>query len=104
MAGSGEDMNQTIIQAIRNKKLLEIRYHDFFRIVEPHCYGQNKKGEFTLRCYQVSGGSASGSPADWKLLLQDEMKSIAMTGADFYGPRQGYKLLDPAIPSIVAQL
>jgi hypothetical protein len=97
-------LNQTIIQAIREKRLLEIRYHNFFRLVEPHCYGRNKKGDYILRCYQIAGGSVSGSPSDWKLLLQDEMKSITMTGNGFSGPRPSYKYKDPAMQSIVAQL
>jgi len=97
-------VNQTIIQAIREKRVLEIGYHGFMRIIEPHAYGRNKRGEFILRCYQIGGGSVSGSPVDWKLLLQGEMRSITMTPAGFAGPRPGYKLIDPAIPRIVAQL
>lgn len=97
-------MNQTIIQAIQNKQVLEIRYHGFTRTVQPHAYGRSKKGQYILRCYQIAGGSVSGKPVDWKLLLQDEMISIATTGACFSGPQPGYKSTDPAIPDIVAQL
>lgn len=97
-------MNKIIIQAIREKQVLQIGYHGYWRIVEPHTYGTNKDGQHILRCYQVGGGSVSGSPVAWKLLFLDEMKSITTTGNCFANPRHGYKYIDPAIPHIFARL
>jgi hypothetical protein len=97
-------MNQTIIQAIQNKQILELRYHGYSRTVEPHTYGVNHKGHAVLRCYQIAGGSASGSPVDWKLLLLDEIRAIATTGRVFAGARLGYKRGDSAMMRIFAQL
>lgn len=97
-------MREMIMQAIREKRVLDVRYHDYFRTIEPHAFGQNRKGRYILRCYQTAGGSVSGSPADWKLLLLDEVRSIAMNGAFFPGPRFGYKRGDQAIERIFAEL
>lgn len=97
-------MNQTIIQAIQNKQILEIRYHGFTRTVEPHAYGLSRKGREVLRCYQISGGSVSGLRVDWKLLALDEMRSIATTGHVFSTPRLGYKRNDIDMLRIYAQL
>ena len=62
-------MNQAIIDGIKTKHLLRLEYHGYFSIVEPHTYGVNQKGNEVISCYQVSGGSESNEPQDWKLLL-----------------------------------
>ena len=92
------------MQAIGEKRVMQVHYHDFARIIEPHAFGLNKKDRYILRCYQTAGGSVSGSPADWKLLLLDEVKSIAVTETFFPGPRPGYRRGDSAIARIVAEL
>jgi len=45
-------MNPAITQAIKEKKILELRYHGYARTVEPHAYGRDKGGDEILRCYQ----------------------------------------------------
>lgn len=97
-------MNHMIVNAIRNKQVLQISYHGFTRTVEPHAYGVSRKNNEVLRCYQTAGGSVSGSPSPWKLLRLDEMRSIATTGGVFRGPRLGYKRDDEDMPQIFAQL
>lgn len=54
-------MNQIVIQAIKERHILEFRYHGWSRMVEPHAYGRDKSGDEVLRCYQVAGGSVSVS-------------------------------------------
>lgn len=97
-------MNQIIAAAVRNKQILTISYHGFTRTVEPHAYGINHKGNEALRRYQIAGGSVSGSPSSWKLLLLDEMRSITTTGSVFQGPRRDYKRDDKDMQHIFAQL
>jgi hypothetical protein len=97
-------MNQVIASAIKNRQILAISYHGFTRTVEPHTYGINHKGNEVLRCYQIAGGSVSGSPSPWKLLRLDEMRSIATTGNVFQGPRRDYKRDDKDMQRIFAQL
>lgn len=41
-------MNEIIIEAIENRKLLEFSYKNHYRIVEPHTYGVSSKG-MTIR-------------------------------------------------------
>lgn len=50
-------MNSKICKAIEEHKILELRYHGYFRIVEPHAYGRAHGGDEILRCFQISGGS-----------------------------------------------
>ena len=97
-------MRDLIMQAIREKRVIGIRYNNFDRTIEPHAFGLNKKGRYILRAYQAGGGSSSFSPVDWKLFLLDEVQSITLTETFFPGPRHGYKRGDPAIARIVAEL
>ena len=58
----------TISSAIHDRHLLSFTYDGFPRVVEPHCYGTDKKGHPALRAYQVQGGSeALGFGANQRL-------------------------------------
>ncbi len=96
-------MNEAISEAIREKLMLELRYHGFSRIVEPHAYGRDKNGDEILRCYQVSGGSESGERIGWKLLKVRDAFSLFVTSASF-APRSDYRRNDKAMEYIFCQL
>ena len=95
-------MNQLIIDAVNARKCLELRYHGYSRIVEPHAYGRDKDGEVLL-CYQTSGGSVSGERAGWKLLTVRELFSRHLL-KDIFLIRKEYKKGDKAMERIFAQL
>lgn len=97
-------MNNLLVNAIRNKEILELRYHGYSRIVEPHAYGVDKHGNEKLRCYQIAGGSVSNDPVDWKILKVAEIHSIHTTGRQFSSARPDYKRNDKAMQRIYAQL
>jgi hypothetical protein len=96
-------MNQIISEAIQKKTILELRYHGFSRIVEPHTYDRDKSGDEILRCYQVSGGSESGERSGWKLLKVGEVYSLHITPGCFL-PRPGYRRNDKAMEYVFCQL
>ncbi len=60
-------MNQNIIAAIEQKRVLQLQYKNYSRLVEPHAYGLDREGTPKLRCYQIAGGSTSGTLSDWKI-------------------------------------
>lgn len=97
-------MNQTIIQAIQGKQVIELRYHGYSRIVEPHAHGINHKNHQLLRCYQVSGGSVSGESPGWKLLLLSDIQAMIVTDRRFVMPRPGYKRGDSAMNRIFGEI
>lgn len=103
MPNKVENVNQLIFEAIRSKTVLELRYHGYSRLVEPHAYGLDKHDEPILRAYQVSGGSESGERSGWKLLKVDEIRSLHATGTRFV-PRPDYRLNDEAMSLIFCQL
>jgi hypothetical protein len=96
-------MNSVLLQAIQQAKVLELRYHGYSRIVEPHAYGRDKDGDEIVRCYQTSGGSESGERVGWKLLKVREAFSVHLTDTVF-SARPEYKRNDKAMNHVFAQL
>ena len=96
-------MNTAIIQAIRERKLLDLRYGGYSRTVEPHAYGRDKDGDEVVRCFQVSGGSESGERVGWKLLKAREVFSLTQLETEFTA-RPEYKRGDKAIVYVFEQL
>ena len=96
-------MNAIIIEAIRDMKVLELRYHGYSRIVEPHAYGRDKDGDEILRCFQMSGGSESGERIGWKLLKVRDVFSAHLLKETF-SVRQDYRRNDKAMVYIFSQL
>lgn len=96
-------MNQIVIKAIKERHILELRYHGWARFVEPHAYGRDKGGDEILRCYQVSGGSVSGERTGWKLLKLREMIALHMSDKGFT-PRLDYKQNDKYMIHIFEQI
>jgi hypothetical protein len=96
-------MNQMIYRAIREKRIIELRYHGYSRIVEPYAYGRGGDGEGSLRCYQLSGGSESGEHIGWKLLKTAEIFALQFTDSHF-SARTEYRRGDKAMEIIHCQL
>lgn len=84
-------------EAIRARKRVKIYYEPGERVIEPHCYGIGSNGQLLLRAFQVSGASASGEHAEWKLFRLDRMGPANDNGDEFNGPRPGYKRGDKAM-------
>ena len=96
-------MHSTLIQAITEKRLIQLRYHSYSRIVEPHAYGRNNLGNHVLRCYQTEGGSLSGENIGWKLLKTSEILSLCIMDECFI-IRRDYKRNDEAMIYIFGQV
>jgi len=97
-------MNQTIINAILQKKLLSLSYDGITRTVEPHAFGVSSKGNELLRCYQVKGDHNSEKPHAWDLLTVSKIGALSDTGENFASARPDYKQNDKAMQTIYAQL
>ncbi len=96
-------MKSELADAIKDAKIVELRYHGYARIVEPHAYGRDKSGDEILRCYQTSGGSESGERAGWKLLKVAEVYSVHVQKTTFQ-TRTGYRRNDKAMEYIFREL
>lgn len=96
-------MNSTIIDAIRERKCVELRYSGYSRNVEPHAYGRDKDGDEILLCYQAAGGSVSGERTGWKLLKVRDIFSFHSQSSGFT-PRSDYRKGDKSMRQIFAEL
>lgn len=96
-------MDDTLKQAIAQRRLVELRYHGYSRIVEPHAYGRNRRGDDVIRCFQLVGGSESGEGAGWKLLRVREAARRVLLETEFV-PRSGFRAEDPAMVEVYAHV
>ena len=99
-----EFMNQTIVKAIKERRLLELTYKNIRRTVEPHAYGVTKTGYEKFTCYQVKGPHSSLKPHDWDYLDASKITNLVLLEDSFSGTRPGHKRDDPAMTTIYAQL
>ncbi|WP_394831004.1 hypothetical protein LVJ94_31290 [Pendulispora rubella] len=83
---SGE-VDGLILQAITERRLMQLKLNGLVRIVEPHDYGL-KKGEAQLLAYQIGGQSSSGGLPEWRWLKVDKMSDVSLLEATFPGGRE----------------
>ena len=79
-------MEETIINSISNKKIIEFDYHEHHRIAEPHVYGI-LDGEHDLLVFQTGGGSSSGGLPQWRRMHLSEISNLIVTDQTFAGSR-----------------
>ncbi|GAB6037152.1 hypothetical protein JCM15519_17110 [Fundidesulfovibrio butyratiphilus] len=95
---------ETVAEAIRGHRTLNLWYNGGMRTVEPHCCGYGTSGQGLLRCWHVSGHSQSGAGAGWHLFTVAEIRDCTI-GEEFQGTRPHYNSAgDKAIPRVVAKL
>ncbi len=89
-----------ICQSIKTKKRLLINYKNTGkRIIEPHIFGRDEKGEMKLRAYQREGYSESGEPEGWKLFIVDYINQMSELKENFL-VRPDYNPEDPTITDV----
>lgn len=93
-----------IESAIKNKQLLAFDYGGFPRVVQPHILGIDTRGNLSLSCYQVGGGSNSGESIGWKMFHLDDIKNLTVLKEHFRNPRPEYNQQDPLFLTVQAQL
>ncbi len=79
------NINRLLWTAIEQKRLIQLRYKDRERIVEPHDYGIHN-GVVKLLGYQV-GGSSSHKLPNWRWMEEDLISDIRLLNRMFPGGR-----------------
>lgn len=82
-------------QAIRDRRIVEFRYHGEHRAVEPYRLGEGG-GRLRLVGWQSRKG--------WRSFHADEMEELEVTDRTFWEPREGYARGDPAMDRILAEV
>ena len=93
VASVGEKMpavHDLLVQAIREKRVLHFTYRGHARVVEPHAYGRNTKGEPVLHAFQTEGGSASRPPPGWRTFAVAAIEAASLGEGTFKEARDGY--------------
>jgi len=78
-------LDRLLRTAIEQTRLLQLRYHDKNRIVEPHDYGEHN-GVIKLLTWQVAG-SSSGPLPNWRWMETDHISDAQLLDQTFPGGR-----------------
>lgn len=111
---SRQSIADAIERAIREKKVIEIRYKDGpivlpgHRTIEPHAFGTATSGNSVVRAWLRTGVSKTGdsgkSPMPgWRLFRLDRIKSVDVLDETFK-TRMGYNSKDSRIVEFDAKL
>lgn len=79
-------MDIQIIDAIKNKNLIEIYYENQLLIVEPYCYGITKAGSDYLIAFQVENCKKKETQ-DWKSFYLDYANDLNVLVKTFKSSR-----------------
>jgi hypothetical protein len=80
-------MNQDLVRAIADKRLVEFTYKTGrTRTVEPHDY-DIRHGVESLLGFQIGGESRSGAPQGWKQFDVDQVRDLRVSERRFAGSR-----------------
>ena len=111
---TSRSIRDTIEQAIREKKVITIKYKDGpivlagHRTIEPHAFGTATSGNEVVRAWLKEGVSKTGrsgkSPEPgWRLFRIDRIKSVEISDEGFK-TRPGYSSQDSRIVEFAAKL
>lgn len=92
-------MNEVLVAAIEQRRLLRFLYNGKWRLVEPQCYGIGTKGTELLRGHQLQGGQQREPLFDVSKIAHLEILPEV-----FDRPGPNYKRDDSAMKKIFAQL
>jgi hypothetical protein len=99
-----DEMEETVISAIKNKHVLSFFYDDALRTVEPQTYGISTAGHPVLRGYQITGGSKSGQTIGLRLYDLAKMEGLKDTNRRFAKARPQHQPKDSAMSRVVVSL
>ena len=99
-----DEMETTIVSAIKNRRVIQFTYAETVRIVEPQTYGISTAGHPVLRGYQLSGGSKSGQSTGLKLSELAKMFAVRNTGGLFSKAQPAHNPKDSAMSKVIASL
>lgn len=89
--------HESLVRAIREKRLLHFTYGGHARVVEPYAYGVTAEGVPVLHGYQVAGGSASKPPPGWRTFTAADIADLLVTERSFRRTRGDYSSERPKL-------
>ena len=88
LGATDRSIDEQLRFAIGHKRLIEIRYHGYDRVAEPHDYGVHRGTEKVL-VYQQRGPARSerGSATGWRLMELSQVENCVALDETFPGSR-----------------
>jgi hypothetical protein len=84
-------MQTKIIEAIRNRNMLQIVCKGFSRTVEPYLIYESKEGRILLHGWQTEGEYDQTPPPDWCNLRIEDMTTVVILDQKYQSPHPEYK-------------
>jgi hypothetical protein len=81
-----DQMENPILEAIANKRLIQFQYNNLLRIAEPHVYGVTN-GVKQILGYQMGGQSSNGNLPDWRRFDLTQIFQLTIISEPFPGRR-----------------
>ncbi len=98
-----EKTERLIRQALKEKRVLEFRYHGFARSVEPHAAGRVGDGKVALLGWQAAGGSATEPPPGWRTFIVADIEKPKLRKTKFVA-RPDYDPKKTNLKAITAEI
>jgi hypothetical protein len=76
-------IEDTLVGAIRSRRLVEFRYRRLPRVAEPHTLGVNTNDVEQLLAYQIGGRSSSTALPGWRLFDVDAIEQVGVRHESF---------------------
>lgn len=89
-AANPSAVHAILMQAIANRRVLTFNYKGHLRVVEPHAYGRNTKGDAVLHAFQIEGSSASRPLPGWRTFAASAIEAPELGTGSFTQARDGY--------------
>ena len=90
----------TIVQAIKERRVLSFVYKGEERTAEPYILGYDGKGTLALSAVQRSGGSGTG----FRTYHVEKLSAVRMTGRRFHRNHPDYYPRDPYFERVLGQV
>lgn len=88
-------MQKPLIQAIRDRRVVEFRYHGEHRALEPYRLGEDG-GRLLLQGWQSRKG--------WRSFRVEEIEDLELTSRHFETPREGFSRSAGHLDRVLAEV
>jgi hypothetical protein len=93
-----------IYEAIERRHLMQVYYGGYFRVIEPHVYGNDMHGADVVKAYQVAGTNELGRHVGWRWFKVSKMDAITVLSTTFPGSRSADGARERALQRIYCEV
>ncbi len=99
MQNADTAIHEMIRKAIAERWKLVFHYNGVERTVNPHIFGFDRRGHYSL-----SGWQTVGTAVGWRLFHVASIETLSLSDGHFRGSARGYNKDDPSFAKILARL